>query len=80
MMNVEVKQFFVKLYAIRSTAAVCVGAGGEETQVGLYHAGKSRVKKEKTEINAVPFVDGNSLLFSFPSSLSPFHFFFCYTC
>eukprot|EP00026_Physarum_polycephalum_P001172 Phypoly_transcript_01173.p1 GENE.Phypoly_transcript_01173~~Phypoly_transcript_01173.p1 ORF type:complete len:702 (-),score=114.39 Phypoly_transcript_01173:630-2735(-) len=53
-MDVEVQQFYVKLYAIKSTPMGIT----EEVQVGLFHAGKSRVKKEKTEIVATPFIDG----------------------
>ena len=97
-MDVDVQQFYVKLYAIKSTS---VGFT-EEVQVGLYqyllfpllylhsfsslpsalpsfgppfpspskifdgdryHAGKSRIKKEKTEIVAIPFVDGMSSIY-----------------
>jgi hypothetical protein len=57
--DVEVQQFYIKLYAIKSTPMGIT----EEVQVGLWHAGKSRVKKEKTEIVATPFVDGKLFIF-----------------
>lgn len=53
--TVEIVQFYVKLYAIKSAS---LSSPGDEVQVGLFHVGKSRVKKEKTEIAPVPFIDG----------------------
>lgn len=52
--DLEINQFFVKLFAIKSS----ILGLNEEMQVGLYHAGKSRVKKEKTEISPASFIDG----------------------
>lgn len=49
----EIKQFYAKLYAVKSTNEGI----NEDSKVCLYHAGKSRVKKEKTEITPAPFVE-----------------------
>lgn len=57
----EIQQLFAKLYAIKSTNE----GFNEGAQVVLYHAGKSRVKKEKTEISPAPFVEGLFLFYFF---------------